>query len=190
MNIEHVRAATSGDRRAFLQLITGSAGVQRHHGDANRTVYDQSVGEHTYEVLMMLLAICEEPPSVSTLVAALFHDMPETITGDLPSPIKQTLIAQGADIDGIEQEAWKGMMEHMRPAIAPLVDERADESLIKTADVLCGLLYCVHERARGNRLLSFMTSVYLEYGAAHCVTNERAWAIFTTLKDWYHELER
>lgn len=54
----------------------------------------QSVAEHSYNVAMVTLSICnrigvDESLAVSAMTWALLHDLPEVVTGDIPTSLKQ-----------------------------------------------------------------------------------------------------
>ena len=97
-----------------------------------------------------------DPEHVAML--ALYHDVSEVITGDLPTPIKyKTPIIKDAyrDIEGHAREQLLSMLpEDMRPAFAPYVqpDEKAYEwRLVKAADRISAYLKCIEEEKMGNR---------------------------------------
>ena len=78
----------------FLNTILASR-IQRWHTIPN---LKQSVGEHTYGVLVILTHFTNEAPRVFTeddklklYQVALTHDAPEIYTGDIPAPIRQQL---------------------------------------------------------------------------------------------------
>lgn len=59
-----------------------------------RVTHQQSVAEHTYRVWVIADHICKELellPSIREYIchAALLHDLPEVILGDLPTPTKK-----------------------------------------------------------------------------------------------------
>ena len=58
-----------------------------------RTIRDQSLAEHTFNVVMIARAICKELAVDDTKVIkyALDHDLDEILTGDIPTPAKERL---------------------------------------------------------------------------------------------------
>jgi 5'-deoxynucleotidase len=69
-----------------LRLMRTAARVRRVH--TMPTIHPQTVGEHTFGVMAILYEICHEGVPPALMVAALQHDAPEAITGDVPSPAK------------------------------------------------------------------------------------------------------
>lgn len=92
--------------------------------------------------------------SVSGLMTALAHDMPEHKVGDLPAPAKRNMpdLADGRTF----RAAWGEMEEEMLDAQgwnwAPMCSEH-DKRWLKLADAMDGALYCIRERMMGNRLV-------------------------------------
>ena len=90
--------------------------------------------------------------------AALYHDAPEILTGDLPTPIKYHSRSIQSAYDEVELEAVEkllsGLPEALRPAYRALLTapRRAGEyTLVKAADTLAAYIKCVEERRAGNR---------------------------------------
>lgn len=89
---------------------------------------------------------------------AMYHDVSEVLTGDLPTPVKyfNSQIAQEYKaIEKIAQQKLVDMVpEELRDIFAPLIDEHAysdeEKSLVKQADALCAYLKCLEELAAGN----------------------------------------
>ena len=90
------------------------------------------------------------------LAAALFHDMNEVLTGDLPTPIKY----YNDDIKGAYKQIEKVSLDKM----LSLLDENTAKAyenlfslneeetrLLKGADKLCAYIKCLQELERGNR---------------------------------------
>ena len=95
------------------------------------------------------------PDRVAT--AALFHDAPEIITGDLPTPIKyfNPAIKSAYDqVEAVAQDKLLGMLPaQLTEAYAPLVrvEDPQVRRYIKAADKLAAWLKCLEERKAGNR---------------------------------------
>lgn len=47
-----------------------------------------NVAIHSYNALMLLLALYPEEPRIELVRAVMFHDTPERWTGDMPTPVK------------------------------------------------------------------------------------------------------
>lgn len=89
---------------------------------------------------------------------ALYHDAPEILTGDLPTPIKYHSRDIKDAYDEIEDAAVEKLLSSLpaplRPAYRKLLTaaHRPEEyRLVKAADTLCAYVKCVEERRAGNR---------------------------------------
>ena len=130
-----------------------------------RNTRTENVAEHSFHVAVLAHALAVisrdvfnrdiDPGRVAS--CALYHDMPEILTGDLPTPIKY----YGSDIKTaykrIEHEASERLLgnltEEMRDGIrAAAMDE--DENVnffVKAADKLDAYIKCLEEINAGNR---------------------------------------
>lgn len=112
----------------------------------------QSLAEHTYGVAMIAARLCKRygmDPAVG-MVAALLHDMPEVITGDIPTPVKQVLGVRER-IDQIEARIkFVGMSVHD-------FDDRIRD-VVKQADLIEACYFLHHRRGSGQHA----ESVYLK----------------------------
>jgi len=88
--------------------------------------------------------------------AALFHDAPEILTGDLPTPVKYWSPALVEAYRSVEDDAMNRMLamlpEGMRDAYRPLLKGGEGEvhRVVKAADRLSAYLKCVEELRSGN----------------------------------------
>ena len=130
-----------------------------------RNTRTENVEEHSYEVSVLAHALAVvgqevfhkdvNPDRVAT--AALFHDAPEIITGDLPTPIKyfNPAIKSAYDqVEAVAQDKLLGMLPaQLTEAYAPLlrVEDPKVRRYIKAADKLAAWLKCLEERKAGNR---------------------------------------
>lgn len=96
-------------------------------------------------------------------VLAMFHDVTEIITGDLPTPVKyhspQIRSAYREVEDMAKQRILSLLPPDLQTAYQPLIapDDDADPELlvlVKAADKLSALIKCVEERAMGNQEFS------------------------------------
>lgn len=89
----------------------------------------------------------------------LYHDLPEIITGDLPTPVKYFSEETKSAYKAVEKNASKQLLsmlpEDLRKNYEPLFKKKSDDKelwkLIKSADKICAYLKCVEERNAGNR---------------------------------------
>ena len=89
---------------------------------------------------------------------ALYHDMPEVFTGDLPTPVKYANETLRRCYSNLENEAIEQLIgrlpEEMRDEYSSLVSISPEDTelkkLIKCADKLCALIKCIEEEKSGN----------------------------------------
>ena len=88
--------------------------------------------------------------------AALFHDAPEIITGDMPTPIKYynpDIKTAYRQVEAVAQDKLLSMLPpELVPAYGPLVRESDKEvkRYVKAADKLSAYIKCVEEGKAGN----------------------------------------
>ena len=132
-----------------------------------RNSIPESLSEHTAETAVIAHALAiigntvygksYDPDRAATL--ALFHDAPEVLTGDLPTPIKYFSPEMKAGYRKIEENAVENLLtklpEELKTAYAPLLTpSEADAEtmrLVKIADKLCAYIKCLTEEAGGNQ---------------------------------------
>ena len=89
--------------------------------------------------------------------AALFHDMSEIITGDMPTPVKYLNEDIRSSYKAVEDQAEDQLLRllpgEMRPAYADLLRGGEDEvrELVKAADKLAAYVKCIEELRAGNQ---------------------------------------
>lgn len=113
---------------------------------------------------------------------ALYHDAPEILTGDLPTPIKYHSAAIKNAYDEVEDLAVERLLselpEALRPAYRALLtaSERSEEyALVKAADRLSAYIKCVEERKAGN----------LEFSSAEQASRQKLEALGLPEVDWF-----
>ena len=88
--------------------------------------------------------------------AALFHDAPEILTGDLPTPVKYynpEIKAAYKQVERISGEKLLQMLPpELRDSYAPFVfeDDEAVLPIVKAADKLSAHIKCLEEQKAGN----------------------------------------
>ena len=131
-----------------------------------RNAHEENVMEHSWEVVVIThtLALIKnryfdgqvEANAVAT--AALYHDVTEVITGDLPTPIKYHSPAILGAYKQIEQQAETELLNLLPDALRDdfrslIQHERLPEShqqIIKAADKIFAYLKCQAELKAGN----------------------------------------
>lgn len=131
-----------------------------------RNVITENVMEHSWEVASIThaLALIRNRYFGGTIdvnavvVAALYHDCSEVITGDMPSPIKYHSPEITQAYKAIEKEAGRELLsllpERLQADFKPVLLEEAlppeHHDLIKAADTIAAYLKCKAEIAAGN----------------------------------------
>lgn len=127
--------------------------------------YTENLAEHSFQVAILAHALCIISneyfgTSLSPQKAAetaMFHDVPEIITGDMPTPIKyssEELKTTYKKIEETAAEKISGLLpEELRKHYSSLTDgENSPEwKYVKAADTLSAYIKCINETSAGNR---------------------------------------
>ena len=131
-----------------------------------RNTNAESLSQHSHEVAAVSYALAVignrrlgknyDAPRAALL--GLFHDMPEILTGDLPTPVKYYNNEIKSAYDEVEKTACEKLIdtlpEDMRDDFTPLFFKQEDDiqlwKLVKAADKISALIKCVEERKAGN----------------------------------------
>ncbi len=144
-----------------LEFIRKGRETRRFH--TNPVLHEQNVAEHSFGVAMLVwvLAGSTEPGvRLPLLMAALTHDLAEHSMGaDMASPAKRAMPdvydATGERL-GSFREVW-GAAEQAHLQTVQLDFEftlsAEEKRILKLADAMEGALYCIRERAMGNKLI-------------------------------------
>ena len=129
----------------------------------------ESLSEHTADTALLAHALCLigqkclgagadlRPEMVAT--AALYHDAPEILTGDMPTPVKYKNEALRTAYKAVERESALAMADLLPPELHEIegsyltgsVLNDAERKLLKAADRLSALIKCMEEVESGNR---------------------------------------
>ena len=129
-----------------------------------RNTRTETVEEHSYEAAVLAHALAvigrdvfhKELDPDGIAAAALFHDAPEIITGDMPTPIKYynpDIKTAYRQVEAVAQDKLLSMLPpELIPAYAPLVRESGEtvRRYVKAADKLSAYIKCVEEGKAGN----------------------------------------
>ena len=148
---------------AFFALAARMRNIRRW--GLMRNSYEENLLEHAQmtAVLAHALAVIRrdvfggnaDPDRAAA--AALFHDMSEIITGDMPTPVKymneDIRSAYKAVEHGAEAQLLQLLPPEMRPAYGELLrgGEGETHDLVKAADKLAAYVKCVEELRAGNQ---------------------------------------
>ena len=123
-----------------------------------RNSRQENLSEHTLEVAYFAhaLAVLEGADPARAVLCALYHDCPEILTGDLPTPVKYFDADIRQSYKRVEAEAARRLLAtlpgDLAQALAPSCFE-ADPlvaRIVKAADKLSALVKCVEELKMGN----------------------------------------
>ncbi len=136
-----------------IQELRDAGAVKRYH--TVPTLRTQNIAEHSWNIACLVLEIDPEA-SAELLAAAMFHDVGELYTGDIPANFKweYPLITKNLC------EAEDMFRDKMAPAHALSGMER---DILKFADTAECVLWCIEEAQMGNRTIKNV----LERALAH-----------------------
>lgn len=156
---------------AFFAMIDRTKYIQRW--SLMRNTQEENLAEHSYMVAVLAHALAvirlvyraDATPEVSpekVLAYAMYHDIAEVITGDLPTPVKYKDKSLELAYKQIELHAQEDMLqslpEAMRRYYAAYVLEKAEDEeeklikhLVKGADKLSAYIKCLSEVEQGNK---------------------------------------
>ena len=145
----------------------------------------ESLSEHTCDTALLAHMLCLiarrytgtpcRPKTVA--VAALYHDAPEIITGDMPTPVKYANHALRDAYKALEAESVRSMTgllpEELGEEISPFISGELltaeEKRLLKAADRLSALIKCMEEQRSGNHEFdAALTQQRAALQAMHC----------------------
>ena len=130
-----------------------------------RNSYTENVQEHSHQVAVLAHALAlirrdilhlDGPDPDRCAVAALYHDASETLTGDMPTPIKYynpDIKSAYKQVERIAGERLLTMLpQELRTVYEPYVMESDEEvdPIVKAADKLSAHIKCLEEQKAGN----------------------------------------
>ena len=135
-----------------------------------RNSFVENIQEHSHQVAVLAHALAlirrdilklQGPDPDRCAVAALYHDATETLTGDLPTPIKYYNSDIKKAYKQVEHIASQRLLEmvpqELRECYEPLITEADKEvdAIVKAADKLSAHLKCLEEQKAGNTEFDF-----------------------------------
>lgn len=135
-----------------IKFVYRGLKTKRYHTE--ETIAPQSVGEHSCGVAM-LIHLMAPNCSKELILAALTHDLAEHVVGDVPAPAKRANAVVKEAFDDLEESLLNTM--GLNYAVVLTTEERR---LLKIADIMDGMLYCINERSKGNKLINH---VYMNF---------------------------
>lgn len=132
-----------------------------------RNIQEESICQHSMETAAFAHALAlirnkyfgGDLNADRAAVLALYHDMPEIITGDLPTPVKYFNEDMREVYSKVEENACAKLLsmlpEELKEDFSPFFfKEEKDEYLwkiVKAADKISALTKCLEEKKAGNR---------------------------------------
>ncbi len=159
------------------ERIRAGGAVRRYH--TRTTIGHQTVAEHSWGVAAILLHICE--PSAELLRAALYHDVAEYDTGDVPAQAKRSSLTLAASLSELERDIEASLQ------IAPACTLE-ELKLLQIADLLELLWYCLEQRKLGNTTIDDIWERGLQYLDQMGLLPIHAVTMVHTLRDARDEL--
>ncbi len=142
-----------------------------------RQSLNEDVAQHTSEVMLIAHTLCGIANKIynknlnggNIVLTALYHDMSEILTGDMPTPVKYNDETLSSAYKLIEEKATSKLLDTHNPLIKDYIQPYTDNSLLsdyekkilKAADKLSALIKCIEEEKSGNReFLSAYKSIH------------------------------
>lgn len=131
-----------------------------------RNEHRENLTEHSFEVAVIAHALAEigrkrfgkQLNGEKAALLGLFHDAAETLTGDMPTPVKYYNEEVRNAYKTVEQKAAESLIsmlpEDFREDYTPLLiadeGDRELHILVKAADKISALIKCLEEKKAGN----------------------------------------
>ncbi len=130
-----------------------------------RSTREENIMEHSHQVAVLTHALCLIETEVfggsvntsAAILYALYHEVSEVMTGDMPTPIKYFNGQLHGEYEKVEQRAVEKIAATLpvplRGAISPYLQadkNSAEYAFVKAADKLSAYLKCLEERRSGN----------------------------------------
>ena len=135
-----------------------------------RNTFSENLTEHSYMTAMLAHALAlirrdvlklEGPDPDRCAVAALYHDVSEILTGDLPTPVKYYNPEIKKAYKQVEQIAGNRVLDMLPPELRSsyehdvLEDDLTVKPIVKAADKLSAHIKCLEEQKSGNADFDF-----------------------------------
>lgn len=131
-----------------------------------RNTSDESLSQHSHEVAAVTYVLCiignrrygRSYNAERASILGLYHDMPEILTGDMPTPVKYFNPEIKEAYKKVEQSAAEKLLstlpKDLRADFEFLFSKKDEDrdlwTVVKAADKLSALIKCIEERKAGN----------------------------------------
>lgn len=133
--------------------------VQRYH--TQYLIRPESVAEHTFGLINIIMVMTGRQVTSKLLLAAMAHDQGEYLTGDIPSPVKNSVPGLRETLGAVEDHAMMEIHEGVFEELSAW-----EYLVLKTADNLDGLIKCIEEKRMGNYTIEECGQNYANYLSA------------------------
>ena len=164
--LEYEERKTMSQQSNFFAILSRMKYIDRWN--LMRNARNESLADHTLDVIFITHALIviantrfgKSLDAGRAVLLAAFHDAPEILTGDLPTPVKYFDPEIKHAYDNVESAAKKKMIsqlpEEMQPMYDSIMNTREEEDgqlarYVKAADKISALIKCVEEEQSGNR---------------------------------------
>lgn len=151
--------------RSFFAMVSRMKYITRWA--LMRNTMSENISEHSHEVACIAHALgvlgnkrlgknynCER-----AALLGLYHDMPEILTGDMPTPVKYFSSGTKEAYKTVEDAACEKIItmlpEDLKEEYTPLFFKSEEDEelwrLVKAADKISALIKCMEEEKAGNR---------------------------------------
>lgn len=131
-----------------------------------RNEHSENLTEHSFEVSVIAHAMAvignkrfgKAYNGERAALLGLYHDTPETLTGDMPTPVKYYSDEVRLAYKAVEENACKSLIsmlpEDFREDYEAMFSPKAEDAelwkLVKAADKISALIKCIEEKKAGN----------------------------------------
>jgi 5'-deoxynucleotidase YfbR-like HD superfamily hydrolase len=126
------------------ETLRKAGSLRRYHSVP--TIGVDTIAAHSFGVAMLTILMTNGNASLQLIKAALYHDLHETYTGDVPGPVKRF----DNDIATIFLKLEDDFNRNHKLSVILTYQE---EIVLSIADKLDGMLFCLEERRKGNRYM-------------------------------------
>lgn len=131
-----------------------------------RNEHNENLCEHSFDVATIAHALAvignnrfgKSLNAERCALLGLYHDAPETLTGDLPTPVKYYSEQVRSAYKTVEEHACESLLnmlpDDMKPDYTALFDEQESDRelwrIVKAADKISALIKCIEESKSGS----------------------------------------
>lgn len=131
-----------------------------------RNTSEETLSQHSHEVAAVAYALCvignrrygKQYNAERASLLGLYHDMPEILTGDMPTPVKyfnpEIKEAYKKVEDSASEKLLDTLPDDLREDFRFLFYKKDEDAelwkIVKAADKLSALIKCIEERKAGN----------------------------------------